>query len=117
MGEFPTLIFFQTGYSVFTLRQASRRSWRIGQEQPVKVYYLNYGNTMQELALSLLAAKMETALAVEGETSPTRAFWLWRSPATPCCWNWPGPWWETWATAGGLGGRLAVFPGRSLATS
>jgi len=65
--EFPTLIFFQTGYSVFTLRQASRRSWRIGQEQPVKVYYLNYGNTMQELALSLLAAKMETALAVEGD--------------------------------------------------
>jgi SNF2 family DNA or RNA helicase len=65
--EFPTLIFFQAGYSVFTLRQASRRSWRIGQEQPVKVYYLHYGNTMQELALTLLASKMETALAVEGD--------------------------------------------------
>lgn len=67
--EFPTLIFFQTGYSIFTLRQASRRSWRIGQEQPVKVYYLSYLDTMQERALSLIASKMETALAVEGDLS------------------------------------------------
>lgn len=67
--EFPTLIFFQTGYSVYTLRQASRRSWRIGQDKPVKVYYLSYLNTMQETALSLIASKMETALAVEGDLS------------------------------------------------
>lgn len=65
--EFPTLIFFQTGYSIFTLRQASRRSWRIGQDKPVKVYYLAYSGTMQETALALMAAKMETALAVEGD--------------------------------------------------
>jgi hypothetical protein len=67
--EFPTIIFFQTGYSVFTLRQASRRSWRIGQKQPVKVFYLSYLKTMQETALALMAAKMETALAVEGDLS------------------------------------------------
>lgn len=67
--EFPTLIFFQTGYSVFTLRQAARRSWRIGQTNPVKVYYLSYLETMQECALALIAAKLETALAVEGELS------------------------------------------------
>jgi SNF2 family DNA or RNA helicase len=67
--EFPTLIFFQTGYSVYTLRQASRRSWRIGQTKPVKVYYLSYSDTMQEKALALIASKMETALAVEGELS------------------------------------------------
>ncbi len=67
--EFPTIIFFQTGYSVYTLRQASRRSWRIGQEKPVKVYYMSYLNTMQEVALSLIASKMETALAVEGDLS------------------------------------------------
>jgi len=65
--EFPTLIFFQTGYSVYTLRQASRRSWRIGQDKPVKVYYLAYSGTMQETALALMANKMETALAVEGD--------------------------------------------------
>ena len=67
--EFPTIIFFQTGYSVFTLRQASRRSWRIGQEKPVRVFFLTYTNTMQEKALSLMAQKMETSLAVEGDLS------------------------------------------------
>jgi hypothetical protein len=36
---FPTLYFYQTGYSPHTLRQASRRSWRIGQKHPVKVKF------------------------------------------------------------------------------
>jgi len=67
--EFPTIIFFQCGYSVFTLRQASRRSWRIGQDQPVRVFFMAYSKTMQEKALSLMAQKMETSLAVEGELS------------------------------------------------
>lgn len=67
--DFPTIVFYQCGYSVFTLRQASRRSWRIGQDQPVRVFYMAYGETMQEQALSLMAQKMETSLAVEGELS------------------------------------------------
>jgi SNF2 family DNA or RNA helicase len=67
--EFPTIIFFQTGYSIFTLRQASRRSWRIGQNIPVRVYYLSYAETMQAVALSLIATKLETALAIEGDLS------------------------------------------------
>ena len=67
--EFPTLVFFQTGYSIYTLRQASRRSWRIGQDMPVRVYYLSYGETMQSVALSLIATKLETALAIEGDLS------------------------------------------------
>ena len=67
--DFPTIIFFQCGYSVFTLRQASRRSWRIGQDLPVRVFYMAYAKTMQEKALSLMAQKMETSLAVEGELS------------------------------------------------
>ncbi|HOV88327.1 MAG TPA: DEAD/DEAH box helicase [Syntrophobacteraceae bacterium] len=67
--EFPTIIFFQCGYSTFTLRQASRRSWRIGQRHPVEVYYLSYAGTMQETALSLMGTKMQVALMVEGELS------------------------------------------------
>ena len=67
--EFPTLIFFQTGYSIYTLRQASRRSWRIGQDMPVRVYYMSYAKTMQSVALSLIATKLETALAIEGDLS------------------------------------------------
>jgi len=65
--EFPTIVFFQTGYSVFILRQSSRRSFRIGQDKPVHVFYLAYSSTMQSRALSLMAQKMETSLAVEGE--------------------------------------------------
>lgn len=67
--EFPTIIFFQCGYSVFTLRQASRRSWRIGQDKAVRVFFMAYTATMQDKALSLMAQKMETSLAVEGELS------------------------------------------------
>jgi len=67
--DFPTLVFFQTGYSVFTLRQASRRSWRIGQRKPVKIYYLFYTGTMQERAMELMGKKMEASLAIEGKFS------------------------------------------------
>lgn len=69
--DFPTIIFFQTGYNVFTIRQAARRSWRIGQKLPVKVYFMAYAGTMQEVAIKLVATKMETALAVEGDLSDT----------------------------------------------
>jgi SNF2 family DNA or RNA helicase len=66
---FPTMVFYQTGYSVFTLRQASRRSWRIGQNDDVKVYYLFYDSTMQEKALQLMGSKLEASLAIEGKFS------------------------------------------------
>lgn len=65
--EFPTVVFYQIGYNIFTLRQAARRSWRIGQTQPVKVYFFCYQDTIQELALSLIAKKLEVALLVEGD--------------------------------------------------
>lgn len=65
--EYPTIYFYQTGYNVFSLRQAARRSWRIGQTAPVRVFFAVYRNTMQEIALSLVAKKLEVALMVEGE--------------------------------------------------
>jgi len=65
--EFPTIYFFQTGYNIFTLRQAARRSWRIGQTKPVRVYFAIYDFTMQSIAISLIAKKLEVALAVEGD--------------------------------------------------
>ena len=66
---FPTIVFFQTGYNTFTLRQASRRSWRIGQEREVKVLYLASKNTIQEQALSLMGKKLEASMALEGKFS------------------------------------------------
>ncbi len=65
--DFPTIIFYQTGYSVFTLRQASRRSWRIGQDKPVRIHYLHYAGTMQERAIELVGKKLSASLAIEGK--------------------------------------------------
>jgi len=65
--EFPTVAYCQSGYSVYTLRQSSRRSWRIGQDKPVNIYYFVYRATMQEQALKLMALKMKASLIIEGE--------------------------------------------------
>ena len=58
---------FATDYSVYTMRQASRRSWRIGQAEPVRVVFMAYRNTLQADALELVAQKLQSSLAVEGE--------------------------------------------------
>jgi SNF2 family DNA or RNA helicase len=34
--ETPSIFFYESGYSTHVLRQASRRSWRIGQKRPVR---------------------------------------------------------------------------------
>ena len=65
--DFPTLCWYETDYSVYTLRQASRRSWRIGQTRPVQVVYLAYRQTLPADALTLVAKKLQSSLAVEGE--------------------------------------------------
>jgi Type III restriction enzyme, res subunit len=67
--NFSTLVFYQTGYNLFTLRQASRRSWRIGQRLPCRVYYLYYADTMQARAMSLMGKKLSAAHAIEGKFS------------------------------------------------
>jgi hypothetical protein len=66
---FPTLYFYETGYSLHTLRQASRRSWRIGQRHPVRVKFFTYKETMQEICLRLMGKKMLVALMMEGKFS------------------------------------------------
>ena len=65
--DFQTLVWFETDYSVYVMRQASRRSWRIGQTRPVKVVFMAYRNTLQADALKLVAKKLQSSLAVEGE--------------------------------------------------
>ena len=67
--DFPTILFYETGYSIYVLRQASRRSWRIGQRHPVKVKFLHYAGTMQETCLRLMGKKLLVSLAMEGKFS------------------------------------------------
>lgn len=66
---FPTLYFYETGYSLHTLRQASRRSRRIGQVHPVRVKFLAYRGTMQETCIRHMGKKMLVALMMEGKFS------------------------------------------------
>lgn len=70
LNAFTTLIFYDTGYKLFTLRQASRRSWRINQTAPrVEVYMLYYASTMQHKAIKLMASKLAVAGIIEGSFS------------------------------------------------
>jgi len=65
--EFPTILFYETGYSTYVLRQASRRSWRIGQKRPVRVGFLTYAGTAQESCLRLMGKKLVVSMAMEGK--------------------------------------------------
>ena len=65
--DFPTILFHETGYSLHTLRQSSRRSWRIGQRRPVEVKFFAYQGTMQEVCLRLMGKKLLVAMAMEGK--------------------------------------------------
>jgi hypothetical protein len=67
--NFPTICFYESGYSLFTLRQAARRSWRIGQTQACRVVYLHYEATMQGRAMALMGKKLTAAQALEGSFS------------------------------------------------
>ncbi len=65
--DFPTIVYYGIEYSLYTLRQSSRRSWRLGQEKPVRVIFLHYTESMQEQALALIAAKLRAASLIDGE--------------------------------------------------
>ena len=67
LWSFPDIFFAETGYSIYTLRQASRRSWRIGQRQNVNVKFFYYTGTMQEACLRLMGKKLLVSLAMEGK--------------------------------------------------
>lgn len=67
--NFPTICFYETGYNLFTLRQASRRSWRIGQNKACRIVYLYYEVTMQDRAMALMGKKLTAAQALEGKFS------------------------------------------------
>jgi hypothetical protein len=65
--DFPTIVFMQTGYNVYTLQQAARRSWRIGQTQPVKVVFLGYQGSSQITCLKLMAKKISVSQSTSGD--------------------------------------------------
>lgn len=65
--DFPTIVFMQTGWNVYTLQQAARRSWRIGQKQAVRVIFMGYQNSSQIDCLKLMAKKIAVAQSTSGD--------------------------------------------------
>lgn len=63
---FPTIYFMQTGFNTYTVEQAARRSWRIGQDKPVHVHYAGYNATQQIACLQLMAAKIKVNQSTSG---------------------------------------------------
>lgn len=67
--NFPSLIGYETGYNLFTLRQAMGRAWRIGQRKECRNHYLYYAGTVQDAAMILMGQKMAASLNIEGKFS------------------------------------------------
>ena len=67
--NYPSIIYFQMGYNLFTLWQASRRHYRLSQKEECRTYYLAYRGTVQEMAIKLMAEKMSATSAIQGKFS------------------------------------------------
>ncbi|CAI8947429.1 Helicase [Brevibacillus sp. IT-7CA2] len=62
----PTIIYNQLNYEVSSVRQASRRGWRIGQEKECRVYYLVYNGSQQMAQFLKIMSARGHAMMVEG---------------------------------------------------
>ncbi len=67
--NYPTIVFFQTGTSLSSVWQASRRHYRLNQTQECRTYYLVYKGTYQEDILEMMARKISAASAIQGNFS------------------------------------------------
>jgi SNF2 family DNA or RNA helicase len=65
--DFPTIVFMQSGFNVYTVQQAARRSWRIGQKQEVRVIFLGYAGTSQIACLKLMGKKIAVSQSTSGD--------------------------------------------------
>ena len=65
--DFPSIVFMQVGYNVYTAMQAMRRSWRIGQTVPVEIFFICYKGTAQQSCLELMAKKIKVTQSTSGE--------------------------------------------------
>lgn len=65
--EFPTIAFCQSGFNVYTLQQAARRSWRIGQKLPVEVHFFGFAASAQMECLRLMAQKIAVSQSTSGD--------------------------------------------------
>ncbi|MFQ5859868.1 MAG: helicase-related protein, partial [Anaerolineae bacterium] len=65
--DFATSIFFEIEYSVYLVQQASRRTWRLGQTEPVEIYFPIYAGTMEHRAVAHVGRKVAAAQLLYGD--------------------------------------------------
>lgn len=65
--QFATLVFYETTVSLYTLWQAMRRVWRLGQDKDVEVVFLSYAWTVEQSILSRMGAKKKSAQLLYGK--------------------------------------------------
>ena len=65
--DFATVIFYEPEYSIYLIQQASRRTWRLGQTQPVEVYFAVYSDTMEHRAVAHVGRKIAAAQLLYGD--------------------------------------------------
>jgi hypothetical protein len=58
---------YLTGYNPFPMQEAARRTWRIGQSQDCRVYYLHHACTVRQRAMALMARKAAAMAALDGK--------------------------------------------------
>jgi hypothetical protein len=67
--NYSTIVFYETGYNLFTMLQFAHRHWRLGQPLDCRTYYLHYRETMQQKAMQLMSRKASAAQALSGQFS------------------------------------------------
>lgn len=64
--NYPTIIFYQMGYSMFTVAQAARRHYRLNQVEECRTYYLAVQGTVQQAVIQIIAEKTSATAAISG---------------------------------------------------
>ena len=65
--DFATVVFYEIDYSIYLVQQASRRTWRLGQTEPVEVYFPIYKDTMEHRAVAHVGRKVAAAQLLYGD--------------------------------------------------
>lgn len=65
--NYPTIIFYQMGYSLFVIWQASHRHFRLIQKEECRTYYLGLAGTIQIEVIRVIAEKQVATSAIQGK--------------------------------------------------
>ena len=67
--NYPTIIFYQTGYDMIKIWQASRRHYRLNQTMECRTYYIVSDDTLQPDVVEMIANKEAATSAIQGQFS------------------------------------------------